>query len=55
MNRTARWGERLRSILLRTALGFYNAVIFIVLHVVAWRNSLWDERRWTPKSDARGS
>ena len=55
MKRTMTAAERLRSILLRTALGLYNAAAFVVLNIVGWRNALWNEKKWTPKPVTRDS
>ena len=41
--------ERIKSILLSIALGAHNAAIAVTLHVIAWRNNLWNEKRWTKR------
>jgi len=41
--------ERIKSILLSFALGIHNAAVVVILNVIAWRNNLWNEGRWTKK------
>jgi hypothetical protein len=41
--------ERIKSILLSIALGAHNAAVAVILNVIAWRNNLWNESRWTKK------
>ncbi len=41
--------ERIKSILLSIALGTHNAAVVVILSIIAWRNNLWNESRWTRK------
>jgi len=55
MKGTSRWSEHLRSALLRAALWMYNAAAFVVLNIIGWRNALWNEKKWTPRTVTRHS
>lgn len=41
--------ERIKSSLLRIALGAHNAGVFLLMNLIMWRNNLWREERWTKK------
>jgi hypothetical protein len=41
--------ERIKSMLLSIALAAHNAAVVVILNIIAWRNNLWNEKRWTKK------
>ncbi|HPQ80708.1 MAG TPA: hypothetical protein PLZ86_03180 [bacterium] len=51
--------RKLRSILLKIALGLYDVWVISALNFVMWRNHMWNSRRWTravksPAGDPEG-
>lgn len=39
--------KKIKSILLGIVLGIYNAVVFLAMNVLLWRNHTWNTRKWT--------
>ena len=45
--------ERIKSLLLRLALGTHNGAILLIINPLMGAYGLWSERRWTPAMGIR--
>lgn len=47
--------NKIRLMIIGIVLTIYNTLAVVVLTIIAWRNHMWDEEKWTrPKGHLRG-
>lgn len=47
--------KKIRSILLVIVLGVYNAVVFLAMNALLWRNHTWNPRKWTKINSSKNA